>query len=341
MKKIYFLGISRWKQRRLKPFFPNNQLVFVNSVNGLDCVTVWGNRKLEGLTVQRIEDGFIRSVSLGVDFSQPYSLILDKKSIYFDATKESDLEYILSNYEFNEELLNRANKVKNYLVENKLSKYNLYKDAKIELNKKDVSQKTILVIGQVEGDASLVYGADNMKNIELLKSSREDNHEAYIVYKPHPDVLNGNRVGNIEDDIALKYCDSIEKKVSVDSLLEIVDEVHTMTSLVGFEALLRDKKVVCYGLPFYAGWGLTVDKRRCERRERKLTLSQLIAGTYILYPRYIDPITLELCEIERVLESLTHEKEDYHNSLVYRTKIKVKNFVYKKYYALLRHLLKD
>jgi capsular polysaccharide export protein len=341
MKKIFMLNISRWKRRKLKPFFPNNKLIFVNSVEGLDSVTVWGNQKLENTKIQRIEDGFIRSVSLGVDFSQPYSLIVDKRGIYFDATKESDLEHILSTYLFDEKLLKRANNIQNYLVQNRLSKYNLYRDNKIELKKETPQQKTILVIGQVEGDASLIYGANNMKNIELLKYARGENSKAYILYKPHPDVLNGNRLGNIKDDIALQYCNHIEKEVSVDSLLEIVDEVHTMTSLVGFEALLRGKKVVCYGLPFYAGWGLTVDKKHCERRKRVLTLSQLIAGTYILYPKYIDPINLKICEIERVLEALSEEKRRYHHSAVYRSKVKIKNFIYIKYYALLRHLLKD
>jgi len=49
-----------------------------------------------------------------------------------------------------------------------------------------------------------------------------------------------------------------------------------MTSLSGFEALLRDKKVVTYGSPFYAGWGLTEDHAVTERRCRRRTLEELI-----------------------------------------------------------------
>ena len=341
LKKKYILGISRWKQPKLKPFFPNNELVFLNSIDGLEEITVWGNQKLEDIKIERIEDGFIRSVSLGVDFSQPYSLIIDKRGLYFDATKESDLEYILLNYSFDRVLLKRAEKVRHYLVDNRLSKYNIFNDKQVLLDKKNINQKTILVVGQVEGDASLIYGANSMKNLELLKATKVDNQKAYIVYKPHPDVLKGSREGNIEDSLALKYCNQIEKKVSIDSLLDIVDEVHTITSLVGFEALLREKKVICYGMPFYAGWGLTIDKKKCVRRDRKLTLNELIAGVYILYPKYIDPISLEICEVERVLEVLSIEKERYHSSMLYREKTKLKNFIYKKYYAILRHLLKD
>lgn len=349
-KNINFFGISRWKRNKIRPFFPNYNLIFdIDNSKKKEIICIWGRKKFlkeqdildNSIEICWIEDGFIRSVSLGVDFSQPYSLVIDKRGIYFDSTKESDLEYILSTYLFDEKLLERANEVKEYLVKNKISKYNLYQDSKVELTKTYSEQRTILVVGQVEGDASLIYGANNMKNLELLKAVKEENSKAYIIYKAHPDVLNGNREGNMEESLALKYCNRIEKEVSIDSLLEIVDEVHTMTSLVGFEALLRDKKVVCYGMPFYAGWGLTIDKKVCERRTRKLSLNQLIAGTYILYPKYIDPISLKQCEIERVLEVLSEEKKKYHHSFIYRTKVKSKNFIYKKYYALLRHLLKD
>jgi capsular polysaccharide export protein len=353
MRKTYLLGISRWKESRLKPFFPNDEVVFLSKwdsqIEEPKKIIIWGKKEFfdlkeyaieKNIPIYRVEDGFIRSVSLGIDFSQPYSIIVDTIGIYFDSTQSSELEEILNSYNFNQELLDRAKRVKKYLVDNKISKYNIYKDITIKLDK-EKNQKTILVIGQVEGDASLIYGANSMKNIELLKEVYSNNPNAYIVYKPHPDVLNGNRLGDIEDTKALNHCNRIEKEVSVDSMLDIADEVHTMTSLVGFEALLRGKRVVCYGLPFYAGWGLTIDTQKTKRRKRVLSLEELIAGAYIVYPKYIDPITLKECEIERVLEVLTIEKKTYHNSLVYRVKIKTKNFIYKKYYALLRHLLKD
>jgi len=80
--------------------------------------------------------------------------------------------------------------------------------------------------------------------------------------------------------------------------------VHTMTSLSGFEALLHGKQVHCYGLPFYAGWGLTVDEHHCPRREQKLTLADLIYQALIVYPTYIHPTRLQPITVEEAAEYL-------------------------------------
>ena len=70
-----------------------------------------------------------------------------------------------------------------------------------------------------------------------------------------------------------------------------MEEVHTLTSLTGFEALLRGLSVTCWGQPFYAGWGLTRDQAPLPRRVRRLTLDHMVAGALLLYPRYQDPVT--------------------------------------------------
>jgi capsular polysaccharide export protein len=90
------------------------------------------------------------------------------------------------------------------------------------------------------------------------------------------------------DDTLTGLCDEVLTDVSIHHLLNEVDEVHVMTSLTGFEALLRGRTVVTYGQPFYSGWGLTVDKLTCERRTRKLSVTELVAGALILYPSYRD-----------------------------------------------------
>jgi capsular polysaccharide export protein len=76
-----------------------------------------------------------------------------------------------------------------------------------------------------------------------------------------------------------------------------------VTSLAGFEALLRRRRVVVYGRPFYAGWGLTTDLAELDRG-RRLTLEELVAGALILYPRYLDPVTRLPCGPELIIERL-------------------------------------
>ncbi|WP_407972616.1 hypothetical protein ACJ51O_23125 [Burkholderia pyrrocinia] len=50
-------------------------------------------------------------------------------------------------------------------------------------------------------------------------------------------------------------------------------------------ALLRGKKVFTYGMPFYAGWGLTHDAiSGIPARDRPLILDMLTAGVLLRYP---------------------------------------------------------
>ena len=84
--------------------------------------------------------------------------------------------------------------LRHYLVDNKIGKYNVG-DIGFQLTKS--SLKTILVPGQVEDDASIKTGSPYIRtNLDLLKRVRELNPEAYILYKPHPDVVSGNRKGH-------------------------------------------------------------------------------------------------------------------------------------------------
>jgi len=355
----YFFGFSHWKHNFVKPFFNNldeNSIIFINPFfkknyfklalkKGLDknsSIYIWGKKSFSlveefalehDIKIYRVEDGFIRSIGLGSDLTQPYSLVVDSRGIYFDPTQESDLEHILQTDSFDKESLQRAKKIQKYLIEKKLSKYNLYENRKLDIQ---TDKKIALVIGQVEDDASIKYGASGMTNLELLQSAKENSPELYIIYKPHPDVLVGNRVGHIEEKEVLLYADELVTEVGLDSVLEICDEVHTMTSLVGFEALMREKKVFTYGMPFYAGWGLTTDKIVLQRRERKLSLDELVCATLILYPKYIDPINLQICKAEELLEGVEKERVIYNSSLQYRMKTKLHNFITRKSQLLLR-----
>jgi len=334
-KRGWFFGFSYWKHLwvDLHAFFPDVSMHFMHGKRAFekalnvgmksgDDIYIWGRSdyseveafaQRNAVSVFRVEDGFIRSVGLGSDLTQPLSLVVDGRGIYFDPTRPSTLETLLQNAPIDARLTERAANIRDTLLQNRLSKYNLYREREVDVPK---GRKTVLVPGQVEDDASLRYGAPGMGNLELLAAVRRMRPDAFIIYKPHPDVLSGNRTGHVDPAKALQYCNRIETEVGIDSVLCVADEVHTMTSLVGFEALLRGVAVTTHGMPFYAGWGLTEDLHVYPRRSRKLSLEMLVAGTLILYPRYRHPLENRPCEVEEVLAAMPALRERYRRSLL-------------------------
>ncbi|EAJ1413471.1 capsular polysaccharide biosynthesis protein [Campylobacter jejuni] len=356
--KLFMLGFTLWKRHFIKPFFnaKDNEIIFLNSIKSLvryklkedDKFFIWGKKydentlknlllvkaKEQNLTnftpkVSLVEDGFIRSISLGSDLTRPFSLIVDDKGLYIDPNKPSKLEELLQNEIFDENMLNRAKNIIKILLENRFSKYNGLKHENLKINTK-TGQKIILIPAQVEDDASMILGGFGLSTLDLLKEVRSKNQDAYIIFKPHPDVLSGNRVGLKDETLILEFCDEIVKDCSIDSAIKIADEIHTITSTSGFDALLRAKKVFTYGMPFYAGWGLTKDKYRCERRTRKLSLEELVAGALIAYPRYINPKTKTLCEIEVCLDIMLNLQKDYFSKKYIKLVIDFKTFMLRK-----------
>jgi hypothetical protein len=84
--------------------------------------------------------------------------------------------------------------------------------------------------------------------------------------------------------------------------LEDADEVHVVTSDLGFHALFAGKVVHVHGMPFYAGWGITRDRQSMARRSRNRTLVEIVHFACIEASRYLDPATGRPVEIEEALE---------------------------------------
>lgn len=353
LNTLYFLGFSKWKREFVRPFFKakNNKIIFLNSLNELykanlnpeDKIFIWGKKYDKALLAKDfnneiflVEDGFLRSVFLGSDLTRPFSLIVDSKGLYVNPSKPSDLEDILQNHIFDESLKQRSKKLITTITHNKFSKYNGLKHEKLNFN---TNKKVILIPAQVEDDASMILGGAGFDTLKLLQSVREANENAFIVFKPHPDVLSGNRKGLKDKSIVLKYCDEIIENVSIDSAINACDEVHTITSTSGFDALLRGKKVVVYGKPFYAGWGLTVDLHEIPRRTRVLSLEELVAGVLILYPRYIHPKSKNLCEVELALDIMLKMQKDYFSKFYLRWFMDIRIYILRKIRRLIEFIL--
>ena len=330
MKKFYCINFTRWKQNYIKAFLVSetgvkNNLLFISSASqatkkGFDVdsqLITWASKdqtevnKLVGqfrITPWQVEDGFIRSTGLGTDLTAPASLVIDKTGIYYDPSQSSDLETLLKTKTFSEQELERADKLKNSLLENELSKYNLGGHFEKSSLSAKPNQKIILIPGQVEGDASIAKACVDIKtNTDLIKAVRGNEPEAYLIYKPHPDVVSGNREGSVSQEVTKDHIDLVIEDSSITDCLNVADEVHTMTSLVGFEGLMRQLKVVCYGLPFYSNWGLTTDRHKLPRRTRRLKLNELVAGTLIDYPRYINWQTQDFTTPEMIINKLKEQ----------------------------------
>jgi capsular polysaccharide export protein len=309
---VYAVGFELWKRSPLRTFLPGKKLVYERSPRTIPRhnkveIATWGSRFAdadfpEGSSITRYEDGFIRSTGLGVRFAPAISWIRDNRGIYYDATRPSDLEEILQHEEFDPTLLQRARRLREQVVRAGLTKYNLPGP---KWQRPARAKRVVLVPGQVESDASITLGTRNVQtNRALLESVRTANPDAYLLYKPHPDVVAGLRKRGDGEGAAAALCDAVVTAAPMHELLEAADEVHVMTSLTGFEALLRGKRVVVYGQPFYAGWGLTTDLDPPERRTRRLELDELVAGALIRYPVYRSPSTSKTCEAEEAVDEL-------------------------------------
>lgn len=343
LKVVY--GVKRWRRAILNAYLASTggQIIYLNDVTKAlqTCVDTnatlvqWASRsdvelsnKAAALGIKQllVEDGFVRSKGLGSDYCRPYSLVFDTKGIYYNPNQQSDIEDILNSLPQRadwSELQQRAQRLIKHLVDHRLTKYNVG-SADNRYLKRLVgmagARQRILVPGQVESDASVkAAGGSIHSNAELLQAVRVDHPEAFIVYKPHPDVLALNRSGYRAEKDCLALCDLVVTDCSIAALYDCVDEVCVLSSQSGFEALLRGKKVSVYGRPFYAGWGLTTDKQQFSSRKARLSLADLAAGVLLLYPRYFDWESGQFCRVEEVCWRLEHQAKQLSDGLWIRS----------------------
>ena len=317
------LGMSFWKRRAMAAalasaagapaFVRTGGEAIATAARRGGAIAVWASRAPAGLEARAraagvplvwVEDGFIRSAGLGAGFLPAASITLDVRRPYYDPAGPSDLESLLATAAFAPALIARAAALRAALVARGVTKYNLPGDA--PRLPETPGRCRILVPGQVEDDLSVLRGGTGAvrTNRDLLRAVRAANPDAFIAFKPHPDVEAGFRRGAIPAREAAALADMVIERAPIAPLLAQVDAVHTITSLTGFEALLRGLAVTCWGQPFYAGWGLTEDHVPLPRRVRRLGLDELVAGALILHPRYQDPVTHLPCTPEALIDRL-------------------------------------
>jgi capsular polysaccharide export protein len=323
------MGFAFWKQEHVAPLLwagsaPFEFLRSARDVRSPAKIAVWRAKaspsalaeiERREIALVEIEDGFLRSRGLGADCIPPLSITVDRLGVHFDPSRPSELEDLLEHGTYDPQLLDRAADLRQLIVNAGLGKY---ERGISTLDRPAGERRHILVPGQVEDDRAVRCGGCGLvSNLELLKRVREHAPDAHIIYKPHPDVLAGHRPGAIPVRLCLQYADEVVSDASIVSLISMTDEVHVNTSLAGFEALLRGKRVTTYGVPFYAGWGLTHDVGPVPvRRTAQRTVEELVAATLLLYPRYLDPVTGLPCPAEIVVARLSGDDTDDHRMIV-------------------------
>jgi capsular polysaccharide export protein len=301
-------GIRLWKRAHMQAFFGRETpLRFVKQGGTL----AWATTAPQGFTGARIEDGFLRSRGLGAALVPPLSLALDDLGIHYDPSRESRLERLIAT-PLPPGGAARAARLRTAIVAARVSKYNLPPDASAArdlaaLKATRPGAPVVLIPGQVEDDAAIRLGAHDIRtNRALILAARAAFPGAILLYKPHPDVEAGLRTGAVPDaaqlaDLVLTHTDAL-------SALALADRVFTITSGLGFEALLRGVPVTCVGTPFYAAWGLTDDRAPVPARRLAVTprpdLDRLTHAALIGYPRYLDPVTRQPCTPELAVERL-------------------------------------
>ncbi|MGP9517874.1 capsular polysaccharide export protein, LipB/KpsS family [Psychrobacter sp. AOP7-C1-14] len=241
-----------------KSYFNTWLKPFITKVNPV--IYIWGYKapqyfieyvREQGLDIFFLEDGFIRSGPDDDSSAPPLSIVMDSQAPYFDTTRPNDLTDLIANFDFEQNGYDEtlAQEMLDYYVSHRVSKYNHQPYVDVVPIYGIKSKERILVLGQVPHDDSLKYGGgEGITLLDVVNQAIEENSDAQIIVKPHPMTLDDTSLVSI---LTALDCLILTQPIHLVDALETIDHVYTITSLGGFEALLRGKKVTTLGEPFY------------------------------------------------------------------------------------------
>ncbi|WP_149894013.1 hypothetical protein [Roseibium aestuarii] len=343
-RKSFVFGAKYWNHRSIAANFagPRGAAVFCDTleqaVSGAEAsdgqVLVWASQATAavaatcdavGVPLLRIEDGFIRSVGLGAGLAPGASLAVDRRGIYYDPSARCDLERLLQSARVTEEDRARGAALRQQLVASRVTKYN---QGRRQAYRFPEGREIVLVPGQVADDAAIrksrsatiACATTPNVNLDLLRAARAKAPDAFIVFKPHPDVESRLRKGKLSARKLSGLADFVARDADILSLIEACDRVETFSSLAGFEALIRGRPVTVHGTPFYAGWGLTTDLTPTPERTRVRSVDELLFLALVVYTRCVDPVSLLPCSPEFLIERLSAQRASFRHRLVARAR---------------------
>ncbi|CAM4141260.1 hypothetical protein PSAR109036_11255 [Psychrobacter arenosus] len=267
---------KRYFQLFLKPFIKMvNPVIYIWGYKAPDFFIDYARK--QNLDIFFLEDGFIRSGPEDSKYDPPLSIVMDSQAPYFDTTRSNDLTDLMANFDFEQDGFDEqlAQEMLDYYVSHRVSKYNQQPKVDVRAIYGEKSRERILVLGQVPHDDALKYGGgEDITLLDLTRQAITNNPDAQIIVKPHPMTLQDRPL--VESLTALN-CLILDQPIHLVDALETVDHVYTITSLGGFEALLRGKKVTVLGRPFYGGW--------CENGSKKglFSRAQIFYLAYCVY----------------------------------------------------------
>ena len=233
--------------------------------------------------------------------------MLDDMGYYFDCHQPSRIEHELNKSNFSLTAVERseARKLIKKICMNGITKYNKYAYAKHNFK---IQNDCVLIIDQKRGDASIEFAGANDESFKLMmEAAIVENPGKQIYFKRHPDSILRN--WNSYRNRNIKEIKVLPDNVPIMDVLNRCHSVYTVSSQVGFEALMRKKKVVCFGTPFYAGWGLTDDRLPSPRRKRKRTIEDLFYQSCIKQSVYIDPDNGEVTSLASTIDTILKMRE--------------------------------
>lgn len=293
----------------------------------LDAVVGWGFKATatrargfasrNGLRYIALEDGFLRSAGNSVVKPPPISVVLDDLGIYYEARQPSRLEALIAQSAGDPGLMETGREARRRMVDLGLTKYNTL--GKGHPADRLGRRRRVLLIDQTFNDQSVAGAGASAVTFQRMLSEALAAYEASdIVVKSHPDVIAGRARGYLDQDAARHGVEVLREHLGTYELLPWFDEIWTVSSGFGFEALMAGAKVCCFAAAFYAGWGLTDDSRSepraqawMKRRTHGITADMLAAAALVAYPRYADPVRDETLSALTAMDRLEAWRDRY------------------------------
>ena len=264
------------------------------------------------------EDGFLRSADTWANsatppqYKQGCSVIFDTRGFYFDATRTSTIELMLNdrNLVITDEQRAEARRLIDRIVSAKLTKYNHQPIFTPEVGRP--GRRKVLVIDQSYGDFAIRKGWGSDKTFaDMLEDAKRENPDCDILVKTHPDTMTGKVLGYYDNVREEGNVFRVTMPINPYSLMEVVDKVYVCSTQLGLEALMAGKEVHVYGMPFYAGWGLTHDAQTKPSRTNRRTLEELFYIFYVIYTHWVDVTNGSPCSIDTAIDNLVKIRAEY------------------------------